>query len=104
MKVEIKIDEKIKENRVIVEANEMTEEISDIISSINNKTNNKLKVFLDEEMYLLNIDEIESVYANDKKVFIKTKDKEYVSKQRLYELEDILPRNKNIKFRNYKFE
>lgn len=100
MKVEIKIDEKIKENRVIVEANEMTEEISDIISSINNKTNNQLKVFLDEEMYLLNIDEIESVYANDKKVFIKTKDKEYVSKQRLYELEDILPRNKYIRISN----
>lgn len=100
MNIEIKIDEKVKENKIIIEANELTEEVSNIISSIKAQSENKIKVYSDEELFLLNIKEIEAIYANEKKVFIKTAEKEYISKNRIYELEELLPRKDFIRISN----
>ena len=55
MNIEIKIDEKIKENKIIVQVNEMTDEISNIIDLLKSTNNEKLKVYLDEELYLLDL-------------------------------------------------
>lgn len=90
MNIEIKIDEKIKENKIIVQVNEMTDEISNIIDLLKSTNKEKLKVYLDEELYFINESDIETVYSSDGKVFIKANDKDYQSKMRLYELESIL--------------
>lgn len=90
MNIEIKIDEKIKENKIIVQVNEMTDEISNIIDLLKSTNNEKLKVYLDEELYFIDENDIETVYSSDGKVFVKANDKDYQSKMRLYELENIL--------------
>ncbi len=90
MNIEIKIDKKIKENKIIVQVNEMTDEISNIINLLKSTNNEKLKVYLDEELYFIDENDIETVYSSDGKVFVKANDKDYQSKMRLYELENIL--------------
>ena len=60
----------------------------------------KLTAFKDETMYILNSDDIESVYSEGGKVYIKCNGVIYSIKYRLYELEDILDSNKFIRISN----
>ena len=99
MKVEIQIDDKLEENKVIIQAKEMTEEISELMKKLSNQKE-KLTVYLDEETYFIKEDDIESVFASDGKVFIKTENQEFQSKSRLYEFEEILSDSKFIRISN----
>ena len=99
MKVEVQIDNNLEENKVIIQAKEMNEEISELMKKLSNQKE-KITVYLDEETYFLKEDDIESVYANDGKVFIKTEDQEFQSKNRLYEIEEILSKSKFIRISN----
>lgn len=100
MKIEIRIDENYKENKIIVEANKLTDEMSEVIETLKTIEQKKLKVFLDEEIYFVDEKDIEAIYSNDKKIYVKTSDKEYISKNRLYELESILSKNDFIRISN----
>ena len=99
MKVEIQIDNNLEENKVIIQAKEMNEEISELMKKLSNQKE-KITVYLDEETYFLKEDDIESVFASDGKVFIKTENQEFQSKNRLYEIEEILSKNKFIRISN----
>lgn len=100
MNIEIKIDDKYEEEKIIIESSKITEELSNIINTLKNLDKEKIKVFLEDETYFIDEKDIETIYSNDKKVFIKTKDNEYVCKQRLYELESILPKKDFIRISN----
>lgn len=100
MNIEIKINEKIEEDKITIEVKELTNDISNLISNLKMSINNKLKVFLEEELFLLDIEEIETIYASEKKIYVKTIDKEYLSKSPLYELENVLPQNDFIRISN----
>ena len=100
MNIEIKIDDSFKEEKIIVEASKITDELSNIINTLKSLEQTKLTVYLEDETYFIQENEIETIYSSDKKVFIKTKDNEYVSKQRLYELESILPEKDFIRISN----
>lgn len=100
MKLEIRVDEKYNENKIIVEANKIDDELSNIIELLKNRSDSKLKVFLEEETIFISIKDIDSIYANDKKVFVKSDNKDYLIKERLYELESILPKKDFIRISN----
>lgn len=99
MKVEIQIDSKYEENKIIVQAKEMSEEISELVKKLSNQ-NEKFTVYLNEDTYFIKEDDIESVYSSDGKVIIKTKTQEYQSKNRLYEIEELLTKSKFIRISN----
>ena len=99
MKVEIQIDNNLKENKIVIQAKEMTEEISDLMKKLLAQKE-KITVYLGEETYFLKEDEIESVYSSDGKVFVKTKDHKFQSKSRLYELEQALSASNFIRISN----
>ena len=90
MNIEIKIDEKIKENKIIIQVNEITDELNNIIEILKSSDKEKIKVYLEEEVYFIDESQIETVYCNEGKVFIRVDDKTYISRKRLYELEGIL--------------
>ncbi len=100
MNIEIKIDNKYKENKIVIQVNEMTKEILNVIDILKTINQERLKVFLNEETYFISEDEIETIYSNNKKVYIKTESNQYISKQRLYELEKILPCKDFIRISN----
>lgn len=99
MKVEIQIDEKIKEDKIIVQAKEMTDEISDLMKKISSNKE-KLTVYLEEETYFISEEDIETVYSRDSKVYIRANNTEYITKKRLYELEEILSAENFIRISN----
>lgn len=99
MKIEVDINEKYEELKVIVQAPKLNEEVSEIVEklSINKEP---LKVYLDEEMYFVKECEIESIYSESGKVFVRTDKQIYQSKKRLYEFELILSKNKFVRISN----
>ena len=99
MKVELQIDESYKEKRIVIQSNVMDEEIKNILEKINPKKD-LIKVSLDDDTYLIKEDEIESVYTENSKVFVRTKEKVFVSRKRLYEFEEILSKDKFARISN----
>ena len=78
----------------------MTKEIEKVFELLKQVNESKFLVTLNEETFFITENDIESIYSMDKKVFIKTEDNTYQTKQRLYEFENILPSNDFIRISN----
>ena len=100
MNIEQKKEEKCKDNKIIIQANKMTKEIEKVFELLKQVNESKFLVTLNEETFFITEKDIESIYSMDKKVFIKTEDNTYQTKQRLYEFENILPSNDFIRISN----
>lgn len=100
MDIEVKIDEKYTEPKVIIYTNKIDEKISNIMNVISNK--NTMNGYKDEKLYILEQADIESIYSQDGKVYARCNNDIYILKNRLYELEGIL--NKEIFIRISKSE
>lgn len=100
MDIEIKVDENFEKTKITIETPKIDDEVSSIIEILKNKNEFKIKVFEEDETYLLDISQIETIYASEKKVFVKTIDTEFTSKDRLYELEKILPQKDFVRISN----
>ena len=90
MNIEVKIDENYAETKILIYTNKMDEKLSNIIDNISNISKEKLKAYKDEKMYILNQNEIEAIYAEKGKVYLRCNSEVYIVKNRLYELENIL--------------
>ena len=71
MDIEVKIDEKYNTTKIIIYTNQITEEISNIIDQLSNINRKVLKLYKDEKMYILNQNEIETIYAENGKIYGK---------------------------------
>lgn len=100
MKVKINIDEKIDE--IFIEIYTLSKEDENLRFILENLKMKKsvLNAYSKEKIYLLNINDIYSIYAENKKVYARTKDKKYIVNHRLYELEEILDGNKFVRISN----
>ena len=93
MDLEIKIDKNLKEPKILISSPTLTDEIKKITEILQNSIsiNNKLNVFKDSNMYILEIDKIETIYALNNKVYVRTiNDELYTTKEKLYQLEELL--------------
>lgn len=88
MKVEVKLDPNCTETTIKIYTNEINEEISDLMKQLQAKTTDKIIVWQKEKIYILEIKEIEAIYSNQGKVYIRANNDEYISKNKLYELEE----------------
>lgn len=100
MKVKVNIDEKIDE--IFIEIYTPSKEDENLRFILENLKMKKsvLNAYSKEKIYLLNINDIYSIYAENKKVYARTKDKKYIVNHRLYELEEILDENKFVRIFN----
>lgn len=91
MEVEIKVDEKYTESKIIIYTNKLDEEVNNIIDGIFSINTKKLKAYKDDRIYILNPKEdIEAIYSEKGKVLARCNKEIYTLKNRLYELETIL--------------
>ena len=69
---------------------------------MNSYTNNsKLNLFKEDTMYLIDLDKVETIYASNAKVLVRTADNQiYTSKQKLYQLEEILSSTSFVRISN----
>lgn len=90
MNVEVKIDEKYQTPKIEIYTNKLTNELSNMIDTLYTISNQKLKVYKDYKVYFLAQKDIESIYSEDGKIYVRCNEELYITKERLYELETIL--------------
>ena len=92
MKLELNIDEKVKETLVVVSANKIDKEVQNLINYIE-YSSEYLVGIVEDKASIIDIDEIIRVYIEDRKTFVVTLKDTYVVKKKLYEVENIVTRN-----------
>lgn len=100
MKIELKIDKDCIETKVVIIAEKMTEEISDLMQRLSNEVPQSLVGFDGESVSLLDPTEIVRVYAAVGKVFAVLNKKEYALRLRLYEVEERLSSKNFVRISN----
>ena len=85
MNIEIKIDENYTTPKAIIYTDKISKEISNIVDSISSIDNKNLNVYKDDKLYILNQDEIETIYSQNGKVYVRYNQELYTVKKRLYE-------------------
>jgi DNA-binding LytR/AlgR family response regulator len=100
MQVEIKIDNNCIEPKVIIITDKMTDEITDILNTLSSKTSEVITGFYNNLAEILSPEEIIRIYAEGGKTFATVNKKEYVLRQRLYELEERLIKYRFVRISN----
>ena len=92
MKLELNIDEKVKETLVVVSANKIDKEVQNLINYIEYSSEYLIGI-VEDKASIIDIDEIIRVYIEDRKTFVATLKDTYVVKKKLYEVENMGTRN-----------
>ncbi|HFI0119345.1 TPA: LytTR family DNA-binding domain-containing protein [Streptococcus suis] len=95
MKVKLAISPEILEDLVTIEAQAMSEQITQLVAYVQNldKQTSRLTVKKGEQVYLLEHDEIVRLYLEDKVLQVETVGDSFTSNLRLYQVKEELPVN-----------
>ncbi|NQN53466.1 response regulator transcription factor [Streptococcus suis] len=95
MKVKLAISPEILEDLVTIEAQAMSEQITQLVAYVQNldKQTSRLTVKKGEQVYLLEHDEIVRFYLEDKVLQVETVGDSFTSNLRLYQVKEELPAN-----------
>ncbi len=101
MKIKITVDEKLTDIEVEIKAPTMSDEVTKIADKLSENKGQTLKAqnSLNIET-TVNTSDIYRVYSAVGKVYVATKFDEFISKQRLYELEEILSEENFVRISN----
>jgi len=88
LQVEIRIDSTVREPKVIVLTDRMTDEVNEIVRKISETEPTMLAGFREDTVTVLDPEEIYRIYAANGKVFAVTAKAEYSLRMRLYEVEE----------------
>lgn len=85
-----------------IEASEYTKELTNLIEMIQDFTNEVDTILgrRNNEISIIKVNDIISFYSIDSKTYCKTNKGNYIIKQKLYELEETLPRKDFIRISN----
>ena len=100
MKVEVKLDPNYTETKIEIYTREINEDISNLLKQLEVKEENRIIGWKDEKIYVLELKDIETIYSNQGKVYIRADNNEYISKNKLYELEEIIKASFFIRISN----
>lgn len=100
MQIEIKIDDSCTEPKVIILTDKVTDEINDILNTLSSKTPEVITGFFNDLAEILSPDDIIRIYAESGKTFATVNKKEYIIRQRLYELEEQLTKHSFVRISN----
>ncbi|HFI0644921.1 TPA: LytTR family DNA-binding domain-containing protein [Streptococcus suis] len=95
MKVKLAISPEIVEDLVTIEAQAMSEQITNLVTYVQNldKQTSRLTVKKGEQVYLLDHEEIVRLYLEDRLLQVETVENVYTSNLRLYQVKEDLPAN-----------
>ena len=100
MQVEIKIDDSCIEPRVIIITDKVNDEINEILNTLSSKTPEIITGFYNDLAEILSPDNIIRIYSAGGKTFASVSKKEYILRQRLYELEEQLTKYSFVRISN----
>lgn len=91
MRVEIRLSSEIDEPYAIIYAKELTEEIQQLVMSIENPKEKLLTVKQDERLFIINVRDIQMVRTEGGQVYVySASEQKFTCTKRLYEIESIL--------------
>ncbi|MGQ7358413.1 LytTR family DNA-binding domain-containing protein [Streptococcus suis] len=95
MKVKLAISPDIVEDLVTIEAQAMSDQITNLVAYVQNldKQTSRLTVKKGEQVYLVEHDEIVRLYLEDRLLQVETVENVYTSNLRLYQVKEDLPAN-----------
>lgn len=100
MQVELKIDPRCAEPRIVVVAAEMTEEIDALLKKLSGQDMQMITGQKQGKLEILEPAELIRVFAQGGKVFASARRGQYALRMRLYELEERLDRNSFVRISN----
>lgn len=99
MKVEVKIDNNCTEPLCIIITNKLTDEISSCVERLSS-SNTLITGRQNDNISLIEQKDIINIYAAQSKVYVVTERGEFVVKQRLYELDQMLDSHSFVRISN----
>lgn len=90
MKIQLMIDSALEETEIHIHTKAYNEQIEKLMQQLQAMLSVQTAVldgYLNQEIHLLKISDVFSIYAEDAKVFIQTDEQEFETKRKLYELE-----------------
>lgn len=99
MKVEVKIDNSCTEPLCIIITNKLTDEISSCVERLSS-SNTLITGRQNDNISLIEQKDIINIYAAQSKVYVVTERGEFVVKQRLYELDQMLDSHSFVRISN----
>ena len=100
MQVEIKIDDSCNEPKIIIITDKVTDEVNDIIKTLSSSPLEFVTGFNNDLAEILSLSDIVRIYAANGKTFALVGQKEYIIRQRLYELEEQLAKYNFVRISN----
>lgn len=89
MKIIINIDENVPETEIIINCNQLTDEVENIMATLR-IMNQQMLVYRGEENHLLDVSSISYIESLERKTFVYTETNVFESKLKLYEIEEKL--------------
>jgi len=89
MQIKLIIDEKYTETEVHIYANAYSEQVEQLMKYLKATSTDVIDGYLQQEIHMLKVVDIYFVYAEGAKVYFQTDEREYESKRKLYELEEL---------------
>lgn len=100
VEIEVKLNQEYENTKIVIYTKEMSDQIDNIISKLQDITDEKIIGYKNEEAFILEKDEIECVYSEDKKIYARANNEIYQIKKRIFELEKILYENNFVRTSN----
>lgn len=97
--VDTNISKEYKNIKVLITAPELNEQVQSILNNLSTVCENRNNIVAtkNNELFLLKTKDILYFYSDEKYIYAKTIDESYRVKQKMYELEAILPSNKYVR-------
>ena len=97
--VDTNISKEYKSIKVLITAPELNEQVQSILNNLSTVCENRNNIVAtkNNELFLLKTNDILYFYSDEKYIYAKTRDESYRVKQKMYELEEILPNNKYVR-------
>src|SRR5699024_11375005 len=93
MKINSDIDDKHEDTLITIQAKEWSEELEEIISVIKKKQPQRLFGIDEDQTILLQPEDIDFIYAENRKIFAALDNRQLEIRLKLYEIEKILARH-----------
>ena len=100
MEIEIRIDEKQKDLKVIIINDKMDEKVTELVRRFSEVQSGKLLGYTDQKLILLDPSSIERVFTENEKVYAGDGTEKFLLKMRLYEVEEKLANTSFVRVSN----
>lgn len=100
MVVEIKLDHTCTEPKLIIYTAAITEEITELTKRLSAKNSKNLAGYQGEQIQIIPVSRILRIYTEKQKVLLQTESETLQLKYRLYELEEMLDRERFVRISN----